>query len=120
VIRLFVNRFLRYPPVTDAERLEMELPVRDTTPTPRPEPPTRPEFYLRGHDTRLVDVHFKDQGSESKARPEGYDGAVVYWSVGDACPKAGGFWAWSLLRKLHTINSWSFAKQNSELSGAAG
>ncbi|MDR1899712.1 MAG: hypothetical protein LBQ55_06885, partial [Treponema sp.] len=79
VIRLFVNKYLRYLPVTDAERREMELPVRDTTPSPRPDPPTRPEFSIEGKKTRLVEVDFQDEGSESKAKPEGYAGAVIYW-----------------------------------------
>jgi hypothetical protein len=83
-IRLFVNRFLRYAPVTDAEKLEMGIPIKDTTPTPRPKPPTRPEFRLKSGDSRLVAVHFKDEGSENKARPAGCDGAVVYWLVADA------------------------------------
>ncbi|MDR1899820.1 MAG: hypothetical protein LBQ55_07435 [Treponema sp.] len=82
-IRLFVNKYLRYPPVTDAERREMEIPVKDTHPSRRPAPSTRPEFYLKGRDTRLVDVFFQDEGSESKAKPEGYAGAVVYWIVAD-------------------------------------
>jgi hypothetical protein len=83
VIRVFVNRFLKYLPVTDAERLEMELPVRDSHHTPRPKPSTRPVFTVEGKKTRLIEVDFSDEDSESKARPEGYSGAVIYWIVAD-------------------------------------
>jgi len=38
VIRPFVQRFLMYPPVTDTERAEMELHIRDRTPSREPIP----------------------------------------------------------------------------------
>jgi hypothetical protein len=83
VLRPFVNRYLRYDPVTNEDRTAMGVPNKDTVKTPVPPPPTRPEFRLAVKDTRRISVHFKDQGVESKAKPYGYDGAVIYWAVSD-------------------------------------
>ena len=38
VIRPFVQRYLMWPPVTDADRTNMNLPIRDTIPTEEPVP----------------------------------------------------------------------------------
>jgi hypothetical protein len=84
VIRPFVNQYLRFPPVTDQDREAMGIPNRDEKPTPIPKPATRPEFRLAVKDTRLINVHFQDQGSTSKAKPYGYEGAVIYWAVAAA------------------------------------
>ena len=43
-LRTYVQGYLaRNPAVTDADKEAMELPLRDTTPTPHPAPDTRPE-----------------------------------------------------------------------------
>jgi hypothetical protein len=86
LIRAFVNQYLRFPPVTNEDRTAMEIPNHDTTPTPIPVPTTRPEFGLKVKDLRRLDVDFHDQDSASKAKPYGYDGAVIFWSVLDTPP----------------------------------
>jgi hypothetical protein len=83
-IRRFVNRYLRDDPVTDAQRVDMGIHNRDPHPNPKPKPPTRPEFRLAVKATRLIDVHFKDEGSETKGKPDDYDGAVIYWAIAAA------------------------------------
>jgi hypothetical protein len=85
-LREFINHFLRYPPVTPEDRANMGIPEKDTTHTPVPIPHTRPEFNITVKDIRLLSVSFKDQGSASKAKPYGINGAVISWAVLDAPP----------------------------------
>jgi hypothetical protein len=85
-IRPFVNQYLRYPPVTNEDRAAMGIHNPDTNPTPIPVPTTRPEYSLKVRDLRRVDIDFHDQGAAGKAKPYGYDGAVIFWSVLTAPP----------------------------------
>ena len=85
-LREFVNRFLRYRPVTDEDRDNMHIPNRDTIRTPQNKPTELVEFFLRIMGIRQVHVHFKVLGSASKAKPLGYDGAVIIWDVLDKPP----------------------------------
>ncbi|MDR0644181.1 MAG: hypothetical protein LBG05_04595 [Treponema sp.] len=70
------------PPIRD----NLGLPVKDTTRTPIPVPTTYPEFFVKVKDIRALEVHFKDMGSANKAKPYGYNGAVIYYGVLDAPP----------------------------------
>jgi hypothetical protein len=83
LIREFVNRFLRYRPVTDADRDQMKIPNRDLIRTPHNNPKEEVEFALRIKGIRQVHVDFKVLGSMSKAKPDYYDGAVIVWDVWD-------------------------------------
>jgi hypothetical protein len=85
-LRTFINRFLRYPPVTAEDRANMHIPEKDTTRTTIGVPQTRPEFSIVVKDFRSLALPFKDQGSASKARPYGMSGAVVRWAVLDKPP----------------------------------
>ncbi|MDR0719377.1 MAG: hypothetical protein LBF78_07045 [Treponema sp.] len=85
-LRTFVKRFLRYPPVTPEDRAKMGIPELDTTRTPTGKPKTRPEFSIVVKDIRRLALPFKDQGSASKARPYGMNGALVSWGILDAPP----------------------------------
>jgi hypothetical protein len=83
-LRGFVNAWLRYhPDVTDDDREKMGLHVPNPKPTPTPDPATRPEFNIRVKDVRALTVDFRDEGSESRARPKGMGGAVIHWVVMD-------------------------------------
>jgi hypothetical protein len=64
----------------------MGIPEKDTTCTPIATPKTRPEFSIAVKDIRRLSIHFRDQGSASKARPYGMNGAVISWAVLDAPP----------------------------------
>jgi hypothetical protein len=82
-IREFVNRFLRYRPVSDADRDIMGIPNRDLIRTPHTDPKEEVEFVLRIKGIRQVHVDFKVLGSTSKAKPDYYDGAVIVWDLWD-------------------------------------
>jgi hypothetical protein len=72
--------------ITKAILLQLGLTVKDTIRTPIPEPKDYPEFFIRVKDIRALDIHFKPIGSASKARPYGYNGAVISYAVLDTPP----------------------------------
>jgi hypothetical protein len=72
--------------VTTADLHNMNIPEVDTTRTPIGKPKTRPVFYIRVKDTRLLELPFQDQDSESRARPYGMNGAVISYAVLDHVP----------------------------------
>jgi hypothetical protein len=92
--RPFVNQYLRFPPVTNEDRTAMEIHNPDLIRTPIPAPDTRPEFAFFLKDIRRIGVDFWDQGQGGpgggKAKPYGYQGAVIYWLVSAAAPADPG------------------------------
>ena len=87
VIRAFVQRFLHWPPVTNADRVNMNIPNRDTIRTPHIEVTEMVEFELSLRHIREVMVNFWVKGATNQAKPQGYDGAVIVWDVLDAPPE---------------------------------
>ena len=84
VIRPFVNRFLHFEPVTTEDRVNMALPLHDNTRTDHLVVLEEVECNLVIEGIRVVHVHFKVLGADGKAKPEGYEGAVIQWAVGNA------------------------------------
>jgi hypothetical protein len=85
-LRAFVNRCLRYPPVTPEDRAIMKIPEHDDTRTSISTPVSRPEFSIELKDICQLKIPFHDQGSTRKARPYGMNGAVISWDVLDSPP----------------------------------
>ncbi|MDR2729907.1 MAG: hypothetical protein LBB81_03300 [Treponema sp.] len=85
-IRAMVRFRLQNPAVTDAMRIQLGLRARDTIMTTIPVPTTRPEFSFVVRDLRRVLVRFQDQGSDTRARPYGINGAVISYDVLDVPP----------------------------------
>jgi hypothetical protein len=84
LIRNMVNYRLANPAVVgNAARVELGLHVRDTNPTPAGVPQSAPEIELAFPGIRRIDVHFRDEGAENRARPVGTNGAVVYWEFSE-------------------------------------
>jgi hypothetical protein len=86
LIRALVDFKLKNPIITNANRVELGLPVHDTTRTPIPTPTTRPDFKLSIQDIREIKIDFNDHGSDNKAKPYGCDGAVIFHSVTEQQP----------------------------------
>jgi hypothetical protein len=105
VIRPFVNQYLRFPPVTDEDRTAMGIPNRDSTRSPVGVPKTRPVFNIEVKAIRSLTIPFHDEGTESRAIPYGFDGAVIFWDVLDAPPSNPKKFSSSELatRSPHTI-----------------
>jgi hypothetical protein len=85
-MRDFVNQYLRFPPVTDADRDAMGVPNHSGSRSPQNPPAERVDFSFRIKGIRQVQVDFRVQGAGNKARPAHYAGAVLVWDVLDKPP----------------------------------
>jgi hypothetical protein len=94
----FIAQYIDYNNgITAPIRNNLGLPVRDTTRSPIPRPTTFPEFSLQVSAIRTLAVRFRVMGSAGKARPYGYNGAVIYYAVLDTPPKDSSELTHSLL-----------------------
>ena len=87
LLRAFVNQFLRFPPVTNVDRVEMGIPNHDTIRTDHKVVTEMVDFVLHLRNIREIFVDFWIQGESHKAKPQGYDGAVIVLDVLDAPPE---------------------------------
>ena len=87
VIRPFVQRFLHWPPVTDGDRVNMNIPNRSPVRTQHHEVTEVVEFELILSHIRQIRVNFHVKGHINMAKPKGYDGAVLIWDVLDTPPQ---------------------------------
>ena len=78
----FIAKYIDYNNViTLSIRDKLGLPMRDTRHTPIPAPTTYPEFFVKVKAFRTLEVHFKVLGNANRAKPYGYNGAVIYYGV---------------------------------------
>jgi hypothetical protein len=86
--RAYYNAHIRFNPlVSDADRENMGFTIPDTTRSPSTPPATFP--MADRIDTgvlRQVTIHFRDNGSNHKAKPKGVHGCEVRWEILDAPP----------------------------------
>jgi len=87
ILRAFVNQFLRFPPVTNVERVEMGIPNHDTIRTDHIQVPEMVDFVIHLSNIRELVIAFQIQGADHRAKPNGYEGAVIIWGIGDAPPE---------------------------------
>ena len=85
-LRHFINRFLRFEPVTDFDRDKMGIRNPDLIRTPHIDVTEVVEFELLLRNIREVLINFWIKGETHHAKPEGYDGAVIIWAVLDSPP----------------------------------
>jgi hypothetical protein len=85
-LRHFINRFLRYEPVTDLDRDYMKIPNPDLIRTPHIDVKEVVEFELKLRNIREILINFWVKGETHKAKPSGYDGAVIIWDILDEPP----------------------------------
>jgi hypothetical protein len=90
LLRAFVNQFLRFPPVTNVDRMEMGIPNHDAIRTDHKAVAEMVDFVIHLRGIRELVVDFWVQGSSHKAKPHGYDGAVIIWDIRDAPPATPG------------------------------
>jgi len=87
-LRNFIKFYLYNPLVTDADRDKMKIPNRSSVRTSRTVVLELVEFVIRVIDVGLLSVDFWVKGSESKAKPRGYDGAIIRWGILDHPPES--------------------------------
>ena len=85
-LRGFVNQFLRFPPVTNSDRADMGIPNHDTIRTDHIAVTELVDFVIHLRNIRELVVDFWQAGLSTKAKPGGYDGAVIIWGILDAPP----------------------------------
>ena len=86
VVGPFVQGNLYHKKITNAERISAGVPVRDIVRSVHIIVTELVDFFFRLKGIREIEVHFKVAGSDSKARPTGYTGAVIVWDVLDSPP----------------------------------
>jgi hypothetical protein len=85
-LREFVNRFLRYDPVTDEDRDNMGIHNKKNGRSPIPVPTTSLQLTIDTGTRRRVIVHYKDEKSGRRAKPAGVHGIEVRWALLDRPP----------------------------------
>ncbi|GHU28183.1 hypothetical protein FACS1894172_06310 [Spirochaetia bacterium] len=86
-VRKFKRRFIDPSIViTDPDRERLKLPITDKKPTPVPPPSTVPDMKFSLPGPRRVDLHFKDFGSDRRAKPKGAIGAVIKYAILPTAP----------------------------------
>lgn len=84
-IRPLVATLQASPVMTDEKREELEITIRDNTPTPVPVPTEQPKLLIE--PPLATTIHFKVANADGKrARPEGATGTLVYTYLGDVAP----------------------------------
>jgi len=85
-IRELVNFRLKNPVITDSQLVTLGLRPRDKTRKPCPVPVTYPELQIDRSVIRQLTVHYRDAGSERKAKPAGVHGVEIRWSILSTTP----------------------------------
>ncbi|MDR2811286.1 MAG: hypothetical protein LBB84_12165 [Tannerellaceae bacterium] len=85
-IRRLTGFRLKNPIITNADRIELGLHVRNTKPSNIPAPKSHPEFSIDLLDFRRLKIRYKNMDSESRAKPYGVNGAVIAYDVLDVPP----------------------------------
>jgi hypothetical protein len=68
------------------DRNELEIPIHSGTRTPSTPPESRPVPDKIDLALRQVTIHFRDEGSDRKAKPKGAHGCEIRWSLLAAPP----------------------------------
>jgi hypothetical protein len=85
-LRAFINRFLRWPPVTDLERDKMGIRNWDTIRTPQPVPATVPEIEADTSVIRRLSFRLRDFGATNWGKPEHVRAMEFAWGIREGRP----------------------------------
>ncbi|MDR1899176.1 MAG: hypothetical protein LBQ55_04135 [Treponema sp.] len=77
ILRRFVQRYLKDDPVSDEERDDLEIPNRDTTPSPIGDPAEHVLLLIEPKHVREHYLVWEVEENGSKAVPYGYSGVVL-------------------------------------------
>jgi hypothetical protein len=85
--RILIKTYITYnPDVTNADRVCLGLPIHKNTRTPVKIPTKYPAFFVDTSVLRLIKIHFYDDETLRKAKPEGVRGAEIRWAILDEPP----------------------------------
>jgi hypothetical protein len=84
VMRFFKTRYFLTPPLDYRDYADLGIRPPDTIRTPHIDVTEKVAATIGPGNVREVVIHFWIEGSSHRAKPSGYDGAVLIWAVGDA------------------------------------
>jgi hypothetical protein len=85
-LRAFINRYLRWPPVSDFDRDKMGIRNWDTIRTPSPVPTTVPEIESDSSVIRELSLRLRDFGAANWGKPDHVHGMELAWGIMDSRP----------------------------------
>ena len=91
-IRLLGRIVQSFPGTTDAMRIDLGLPVPDTTPSPINPPTEKPVMEIVRVDGRTVSIRLRSPDSEGRSKPPGVIGASIFSFAGAAPPADVSAW----------------------------
>jgi hypothetical protein len=82
LIRLFVNQYLRFPPVTNEDRTAMRIPNRAPHPKPVKPPEKGPSFSIIQLGPGMLGIIYRNgEKGRRGSKPEGVAGARIYYGI---------------------------------------
>jgi hypothetical protein len=85
-LREFINRFLRYEPVTNEDRDNMAIHNKKDGHTPVAVPTTSPQLTVDTSTRRRLIIYYKDEKSGRRGKPAGVHGIEIRWAILDHPP----------------------------------
>ena len=85
-LRAFINRFLRWPPVTDLDRDKMGIRNWATSRAPQPVPTTTPELEANTSTVRQINFRMRDHGAANWSKPDNVHHIQIAWDIMDSPP----------------------------------
>jgi hypothetical protein len=85
-LREFINRFLRWPPVTSLERDKMGIRNHDAVRTPSPMPESVPEIEANTSVIRELSLRLRDFGAANWGKPAHVRSMELAWGIRDGRP----------------------------------
>jgi hypothetical protein len=88
--RLLVRTIQGTPTVTDQQKYDLGITVRDVSPSPIGTPGFAPTVLVKSVQNTSVDIRLIDAANPTRrGRPTGVDGAAIFSATGAAPPPAG-------------------------------
>lgn len=84
--RPLVQTLQNWSGMTDAKRALLQIPVRDTDPTPIDPPVVMPVLRVAAVNGRVLDLELRRQDGTTRQKPAGVRGAWLYSYVGETPP----------------------------------
>lgn len=90
--RLLVRIIQATPSVTNTQKAQLRITVRDVNPSPVPPPKEAPRVFVKLLHGSTVRVTLRSADSPRKGKPAGIAGAMVYSFVGNTPPDSLSQW----------------------------
>jgi hypothetical protein len=85
--KLYIGFLKNNPIITDTDLIAMGFPERGDNKRTQVQPPTTiPEAEVRLPSQGVIEIHYRDEGSESKAKPAGVHGVEIAWAILETAP----------------------------------